>query len=63
MVCHIGEESIPGEPWDQWNHYGSFIGVVSTTPIDEIRFNEHSGNNNIFLRNFYFGVFYPEGKP
>jgi hypothetical protein len=36
-----------------------FIGVVSTTPITRLVYLENAGGDDIYIRNFYFGVAYP----
>jgi hypothetical protein len=33
-----------------------FLGVISTVPLTKLHFNEGSGGDDIFVRDFYFGV-------
>ena len=42
------------------NHVNGFIGVVSAIPITKFRFDEDSGGNDIYIKDFCFGVGYRE---
>ncbi len=50
----FGDQKIAEYP----NHINSFIGVVSTVPITKFKFNEDAGGNDIYIRDFCFGVAY-----
>ena len=45
--------------WPRGHWSEKFLGIVSTSPITTLEFNEGAGGNDVYIRNFYFGVAYP----
>nr|MBN2278766.1 thiol-activated cytolysin family protein [candidate division Zixibacteria bacterium] len=54
LEVFYGDQKIAEYP----NHIDGFIGVVSAVPITKFKFNEDSGDNDIWIRDFCFGVAY-----